>query len=310
MNPVYPKIYGLIGYPVKHSFSPVMHNSAFNHLNINAEYRLFEVKPEELEAFLLENIPVKDTTGRSFYSKDIVGFNITIPHKVRAKEILEREFSSAEHNAMMLRHMHFVKLTGAINTVRRVNGQLIYFNTDSVGFLESLKRDLGFNTKEKKALVIGCGGAGRSVIAGLSWRQNRIKKIYIYDIHKKAVDSAINQFSKFPKVMGILEPISRKHMPDVVEHCDLLVNASSCGMREKDMPVVGKYLLHKNLYIYDVIYHRQTRLIKDARSLNLPAANGLGMLLYQGAQAFEIWTEKNAPIEVMKQALDKEIRAK
>ena len=93
MNPDPPKIYGLIGYPVKHSLSPTIHNAAFKHLGINAEYRLFEVKSDELEAFLLKSDKTfNDTDGRSVRAGDVLGFNITIPHKVKAREILEREF--------------------------------------------------------------------------------------------------------------------------------------------------------------------------------------------------------------------------
>ncbi|MBU1871310.1 MAG: hypothetical protein KKH80_00700, partial [Candidatus Omnitrophica bacterium] len=179
MNSNSKKIYGLIGCPVRHSFSPAMHNSAFKYLNINAEYRLFEVRPEELEPFLLDDISVKDINGNSVRAKDIGGFNITIPYKIKAKEILEREFPFDKNAPYRLRISHYVEVSGAINTVQRIGDNIEYYNTDALGFERSLAQDLNFDTYNKNTLVIGCGGAGRAVIAGLSWKQNRINKIYI-----------------------------------------------------------------------------------------------------------------------------------
>ena len=155
-------IYGLIGYPVKHSLSPAIHNAAFKACGINAEYRLFEVKPEELEDFLLKDIPVKDVNGNSFSSQEIIGFNVTIPHKVRTREILESNFPFDKNANQQHRDLFYVMLSGAVNTVKRENGKLSYFNTDAEGFLKSLEGDLNFVTKDKKVLIIGCGGAGRS----------------------------------------------------------------------------------------------------------------------------------------------------
>ncbi len=302
-NPSLKKIYGLIGYPVKHSLSPAMHNAAFKHLNIDAEYRLFEIKPEALEMFLLKNIHVKDTEGNSFFSQDIVGFNITIPYKVRTKEILEREFSSNKNAPLILWDLHYVKVSGAVNTVRRADGKLEYFNTDAAGFLKSLKENLKFDTEKKKVLIIGCGGAGRAVIAALSWKQNKINKIFIYDVNKEALDSAKGHFSSFQYVMDKLEFILDKDIPRVIKDCQLIINASPVGMKEGDGSIVDKTQLHRNLSVYDVVYNRETQLIKDAKSLGLPAADGLGMLLYQGVDVFELWTGQKAPIEIMRQAL-------
>jgi len=297
------RIYGLIGYPVKHSLSPRMHNDAFQTLNINAEYRLFEVKPEELEGFLLKNIPVQDTKGESFFSQDIVGFNITIPHKVRACEILLPAGEVFVKN-ITTRQDHYVFLSGAINTAKRDSDKLYYYNTDASGFLESLEKDLEFNTKNKNILIFGCGGAGRAVVAALTWEDSGIKKIWVYDPNKEAIKCAIKHFERFDFVREKLEFLfSEEQIPEKIKDCALLVNASPISMEEGDGSVIDKSLLHKNLSVYDVVYNRQTQLIKDAESSGRPAKNGLGMLLYQGVEAFKFWTGQGAPVEVMHKAL-------
>lgn len=287
-----PKIYGLIGYPVKHSLSPTMHQSAFDALKINAKYKLFAVKPEELEDFLLSNIPVQDIKGESFFSQDIVGFNITIPHKVPA---LIKNITIVTYPEVIL--------SGAVNTVKRDSGKLHYRNTDGAGFVKSLQEDLKFDISNKNILILGCGGAGRAVIAGLTCAGTNIGKIYIYDTSREAIESAEEHFRAFGSVKDKLEFIQGKQIPDAIKKCQLLINASPVGMKEGDGSLLDKNLLHKDLYVYDVVYNRQTQLIRDAESLGLPAVDGLGMLLYQGTAAFEFWTGEKAPVEVMRKAL-------
>ena len=297
------KIYGLIGYPVKHSFSPAMHNAAFKYLNIDAEYRLFEVKPEELKDFLLnKDFVAKDREGNSIHARDIVGFNITIPHKVRVLELARLVEN------VTVRVYPEVLLSGAVNTIKRDNGKLHYLNTDTIGFVKSLIEDLKFNPEDKNVLLFGCGGAGRAIIAGLTPQEGfKVKKIYIYDANKEATNSAENHFSalasNFGSLRNKLQFISIEGIPKVIPACQLLVNASPVGMKEGDGSVIDKNLLHQSLYIYDVVYNRKTQLIRDAESLGLHAKDGLGMLLYQGVSAFEFWTGRKVPVEVMRKAL-------
>lgn len=304
-----PAIYGLIGYPVKHSLSPLMHNAAFKALKINARYTLFEIQPDELEDFLLRNKKAKDVEGNYFSVEDFSGFNITIPHKVRAKEILEKRFPFNARKDRALENSYYVKLSGAINTVKKEDGILRYFNTDASGFLRSLKHDLGFDTEGKCALIIGCGGAGRAIIAGLSWKNCGIKKIYAYDISNEVINSARKHFfqSAFPQsehLTKTLEFISIEQIPEVITRCRLLVNASPVGMREEDASVINKNLLHQDLCVYDLVYNRTTPLTEDAKARGLKhVVDGKGMLLCQGADAFEIWIGEKAPLDVMRDAL-------
>jgi len=301
-----PLIFGLIGFPVKHSFSPAMHTAAFKKLGINAKYTLFEIEPKDLEDFLLK--PEKefnDTEGNIFRAGDIVGFNITIPHKVRAKEILKKQANTKNENPF------YAELSGAINTVKRENGNLAYTNTDAPGFLSSLKKELGFNPKGGKALVIACGGAGRAIIAALSESDCGIDKIFIFDKSREAVETAKKHFSacvvNYPHLEKKLEFITENKISDTIKKVNLLVNTSPVGMKEGDCSPVDKNILHERLYVYDAVYNRQTQLIEDAKSLGLKASCGLGMLLYQGVYAFEFWTKKPAPVKEMEEALKKEI---
>lgn len=306
------KIYGLIGYPVKHSLSPAMHNAAFKELNIDAEYRLFEIAPGELEEFLLNpDKIVRDTSGRTIRAGDVRGFNITIPHKVKAREILQTRFPLIE-GEVTRQDLYYVKLTGAINTVKRTVPGLIYWNTDVYGLHGALEIDLGCEIKNKQVLVVGCGGAGRAVIAALSWKDYRAGKIYIYDLNPEAVNSLKEHFSELPRdyrenLEERIEFISCEEIPEKIKYCSLLINASPVGMKQDDSSLIDKNLLHQGLFIYDVVYNRNTQLIRDAKQLGIPAAGGLGMLLYQGVAALERWIQERAPVEEMKSALREEV---
>lgn len=282
-----PKIYGLIGFPVKHSLSPVIHNTAFKELGINAKYHLFEVKAQELEIFLLGSLQVKDMDGVPFSSNDIVGFNVTIPHKVPALLVNITIVTQPE-----------VVLCGAVNTVKRGDGKLYYYNTDASGFIKSLHEDLRFNTEGRKIFIFGCGGAGRAIIAGLTEQGANVKEIFVYDPDSGAITSAKKHFSRF-SIDNKIEFIPAEQITHTIENSDLLINASPVGMKEGDGSPVDKRLLRRELYVYDVVYNRKTQLIKDAELMGLAAVDGLGMLLHQGVRALEIWLEQKIPTAIV-----------
>ncbi len=284
------EIFGLIGYPVKHSFSAAMHNAAFSHLGMDAEYRLFEVRPEDLEEFLLKRT-------------DIECFNITIPHKVRAREILKKNFQNQDTDIA-----EYSDLVGAVNTVKRMPEGANWCNSDAPGFVRSFKEELGINGKGINVLVIGCGGAGRAVIAGLSRDENFAKNIYVYDRNPATQRSLVEYYRYFPQVRDKLRIINRENIEILLEDCSLLVNASPLGMNPGDESIIDKDLLHESLAVYDVVYNRETRLVREAREKGLKAAGGLGMLLYQGVIAFEFWTGKTAPVDIMRTALEEKLK--
>jgi shikimate dehydrogenase len=270
---------------------------------------LIPVNPEELEDFLLHDKIVSDVDGQSISVEELSGFNITIPHKVKTREILEKEFPSKEDDSKIQDIFYYVKLSGAINTVKREGGKLKYWNTDASGFLKSLENDLNFRPKNKKILLIGCGGAGRAIIASLSWINVGIKKIYVNDINVEAMHSAEEYFQRLPQPTYLkdkLEFVSTENIPELIKTCDLLVNASPVGMQGEDNSVIDSALLHEGLYVYDIVYNKVggTRLIREAKSRGLTVGSGLDMLLRQGMDAFGLWTGEPAPEMVMRQALN------
>lgn len=270
------KIYGVLGYPAKHSLSPAMHNAAFHVLKINAEYRIFEKKPEELENFL-----------HSLPEENIYGLNVTIPYKEKVIPFLDKISNEA-------------RLISAVNTIKVSASQLEGFNTDGEGFLNHLAEDLKFNPQGKTIAVIGAGGAARAISVYLS--KTRPKIITIYDVDKTKLSALISHLQGNFKNVEFKAANSPEELN--IRDSDLLVNATPIGMKETDACLVDKKYIHKNLLVYDLIYNpKETKLLTAAKTKGAKTSNGLGMLLYQGMLSLEIWTGEKAPKEVMQEAL-------
>jgi len=270
------KIYGIIGYPVKHSLSPAMHNAAFKALEINAEYKLFEVKPEELKSFL-----------NNLDKSNILGLNVTIPYKEKVFGFVSLEPENS-----------YLRQIGAINTVINKNGQLLGYNTDISGFSKHLKENI--DPANKKVAIIGAGGAARAVSFALA--KSAVKEISIFDIDN----------SKSENIRKMIRSLFADFLISVVNNIDdlqiknkdLLINATPLGMKPRDPCPIEERQLHKDLFVYDLVYNpAETNLLKLAKKAGAKTSNGLGMLLYQGMQSFEIWTGKPAPKEVMQKVL-------
>ena len=268
------KTYGIIGYPVKHSLSPTMHNATFKALGIDAVYESFEVKPQDLEK------AIKDLA-----ESGVCGFNVTIPHKTACMKFLDSIDKDAER-------------IGAVNTVDIKNKKLFGYNTDGPGFLRSLKEDLGFAPEGKNIFIIGAGGAARAVVCALA--KIGAGSITIVDkVKEKAIELSGMRSAGCP-----LNHIDyEESWQPFARQAQLLVNASPVGMKDSDPVPIDTDLLHNGLVVFDLVYNRETDLIKAARKKGLKACAGLGMLLYQGVEAFEIWTGRKAPVEIMRQAL-------
>jgi shikimate dehydrogenase len=274
-----PKLYGLVGFPIKHSLSPRMHNAAFSKLKIKAKYKLFELKPEQLRGFL-----------GSLKKKNICGFNVTYPYK---EEILG--FLNSKSLA--------VNEIGAANTVVvDHSGKLKGFNTDYLGFSAHLKE---LKLKPKRVAIIGAGGASRAVCFALA--KMKISELCIYDIDKfKAISLFKNLNSNFPETKF---DVATRIEDLALAKKDLLINATPIGMRQDDPCLVSPQDLHPGLFVYDLIYSPpETKLISLAKNNNLNYANGLGMLLYQGVFAFKYFRGRIPPVNIMKEALLKGVR--
>lgn len=279
------QIYGLIGHPVEHSLSPAMQNAGFAHLGIEAEYVLYDIEPGDLENFL-----------KGDRAKGMSGFNVTVPHKIEVKNYIERS-GLLDGNAGKL---------GAVNTVTIESAGLMRgFNTDGPGFYRSLVEDLKFEPEGKAVFVLGAGGASRAIIMYLGAGPRRI---LVSDIDDKRAEALRIQFEKYygNKKFEIVRP---EKIGEAIENSDLLINATPMGMSESDPSPVDRKFLRPGLYVYDLVYNRPaTALVKEAKRSRCHAVTGLGMLLYQGAIAFEIWTGKKAPVEVMKRALKETLK--
>lgn len=279
------KIYGVLGHPVGHSLSPAMQNAAFKAAGIDAEYGVYDVAPEGLADFL-----------SSLHKKNISGLNVTIPHKIKAKEFIEK------HGTLDA----FAKKLGAVNTIKvGVDGKLCGFNTDGPGFYRSLVEDLKFEPEGKTVFVLGSGGAATAIVMYLG---NGPKSIFIADVDKnKAVALKAHYDEYYDKTrLSIVDP---SDIGNKLGSNDLLVNTTPVGMKDGDPSPVAKEILPRGLRVYDLVYNRPaTQLVKEANAMKLHAVTGLGMLLYQGAIAFEIWTGQQAPVSVMKKALKEALK--
>ncbi|MFA4984332.1 MAG: shikimate dehydrogenase [Candidatus Omnitrophota bacterium] len=274
------EVYGVLGYPAKHSFSPAMHNAAFRALGIKAAYRLFEIRPSELEDFMA-------TLGEN----NIRGMNVTIPYKEKVLDYINGYRQPA------------VKIIGAANTVKIDNdGRLSCFNTDFSGFMQHLAE---LKVRPKRVAVIGAGGAARAVCFGLA--KKKVSEIALYDIDRFRSISLVERLKSVFSSGDFLaaSSIEGLRIPDK----DLLVNASPVGMKPDDPCLVNAGQLHPGLFVYDLIYNPgRTKLLELATSRGLANSNGLGMLLYQAVLSFSHWTGRDAPQDIMGRALQRELK--
>ncbi len=274
------KLFALIGYPVAHTLSPYMQMAAFSRLKIKALYIPLAIEPKRLAQAI------------KMLRSGTSGFNVTIPHKSACMQHLD----SVDKLARMI---------GAVNTVVVKNERLFGFNTDATGFIKSVKTDLKITLKNKACLVVGAGGAGRAVAFALA--KEGAKEVFIVDVQKAKAVSLVRNIKKyFPKCR--IEASSQHSILNAQYNIDLLVNATPLGMKKTDPLPIDLKILNKTKAVYDLIYNiSPTRLVKTAKQRSIKASNGLGMLLYQGAEAFQLWTHKKAPVEVMRKALKRKI---
>ncbi|OIO73678.1 MAG: shikimate dehydrogenase [Elusimicrobia bacterium CG1_02_37_114] len=267
------KVVGVIGYPIEHTFSPIMHNKAFEFLGLDFVYVPFMVKPQHLKMVV-----------DSLRTLNICGINVTIPYKEKIIKYLDFADDITKNEI------------GAVNTVVNKNGKFIGYNTDGMGFKESLKKK--FNPHSKTVLLLGAGGAAQSIAVHLV--HSVVSRIYIYDMVKDKASKLVNKLNKITspgRVAGLADNIS-----NIIEEVDLLINATPVGMNEKDKCVIEPGLLHKNMFVYDIVYNRETQLIKEAKKRKIECLDGIEMFLHQGAFAFQLWTGREAPIEIMRKA--------
>ena len=271
------RLAALLGSPVEHSQSPLIHNTAFQQLQLPYTYLAFDVPPEHLK----EGV-------EGLKALKAIGFNLTMPHKEAVIPFLNELSQEAA-------------IIGAVNTVKVEGDRLIGHNTDGKGFLMSLQ-DAGFTAVGIKAVIAGSGGAARSVALALAQENVRQLVLLNRSLHR-AEEIALMLREATPEIDVKVAELNQANVAVELQDADLLVNSTPLGMDENstDSIVADGSILKPPLLVYDLLYHPpRTHLMKQAEVQGCTTLNGLSMLLWQAALAFEIWTGVPMPVDVVK----------
>ena len=270
------RVCGVVGDPIEHTLSPTIHNAAFNHLKLDFVFLAFRVKAADLENAI-----------RGMRGLGIHGLNVTMPHKSAVLGYLDEVDPT-------------VQFLGSANTILNKDGKLSGFNTDGLGALEAL-RENGAELSEKKVLLLGAGGAAKAIAFSLAQEVGELAILNRAAEKAKELAEALGSlFNK--KVVG--GTLSSDAIAKSLQDSDVLINATSVGMHpEANHGIVPPQWLRSDLTVMDIVYNPvETKLAKDAKAAGAKVISGVEMLIYQGAASFEIWTDRLAPIEVMRRA--------
>lgn len=283
------RILGIFGHPITHSLSPKMQNAALKAAGLEREfiYLAFNIVPNDLEK-ALEALKVLGAKG----------VNVTIPHKEAVIPYLDELDAHAE-------------AVQAVNVIVHDQGKLIGYNTDGVGFIRSLKEDAGIGPKGKKILVLGAGGAAKAVSIALA--SAGAGKIAIVN---RTMERALSLAEKL-SVWGekpLTYDFSDKYLDNLKEEIiksEIIVNTTSVGLYPPELSLLTDFqeLIHPGQLVADIIYNpKETLLLKQAKRKGCKILSGSGMLVYQGAEAFRLWTGLDAPVKIMRKVLEDELK--
>ncbi len=263
------RFYGILAYPAAHSLSPILHNSAFKALSLDARFDIYKIPPQEFSSFF-----------EFIRKKPLSGLSVSLPYKERIMDFLDFVDEKARH-------------IGAVNTVKNVEGKLFGYNTDWIGVVRAFKNIEKLHLKD--VVILGAGGASRSVISAL---KDKVKTITILNRH---IDRACDVAKDFSISYDSLDHI-QNYSPDI------LIQATSCGMypRLNESLLPQSYFLNapKKMVVFDLVYRPLLTCFLDyASKAGHRIITGDTMLLYQAQEQFEIWTGQKAPVEIMRDAL-------
>jgi shikimate dehydrogenase len=270
------RVCGVIGDPIEHTLSPIIHNAAFNSLNLDIVFLAFKVNFQEVGSALA-----------GMRALNFVGLNVTMPHKKAVISYLDGIDPDA-------------KFLDSINTINKKDSKLIGFNTDGIGALKAL-RENGVNPQEKRVLLLGAGGAATAIAYTLAKESNEL-------VILNRTPAQAEKLANILKITGNKKVIAGSLSPNTIQqslkNSDILVNATSVGMEPNThQSLVLPEWLKPDLVVMDIIYKPiETKLAKYAKAAGAKVVSGVEMLIYQGATSFEIWTGCKAPIAVMKKA--------
>lgn len=275
-----PELTCLLGSPVSHSISPLMHNEAFRQLNLNYVYHAYDINTEQLKSKVDE-----------LRKNNVRGFNLTMPNKNAMCELCDSLSPAAQ-------------IIGAVNTVVNENGRFIGYTTDGIGYMRALRED-GIDIIDKKITLLGAGGAATSIFVQAAL--DGVAEISIFSRRSKFFDRAKSIIATLKNYTDCTINLYDFDNEDIlhrkISESSLLINGTSVGMapNTEQSLINDSHMFHKDLVVSDVIYNpRETKLLQMAREAGCKTQNGLYMLLYQGAEAFRLWTGKEMPVEHIK----------
>jgi shikimate dehydrogenase len=278
---------GVFGDPVAHSLSPQMQNAALRACKIDMQYARFHIRASELKSAL-----------RFLRELDFIGVNLTVPHKIAAVAQIDEADERANR-------------TGAVNTIRLRDKKLAGSNTDGEGFLRAIRSEFSVDIRDLRVMIIGAGGGTGHAIAWQCALENCERLVLVNRILEKAKTLAERLRPSFagPRVLGPVArleatPWDEAALRAQLAHVDLIVNATPLGMNPSDPTPIPTRLLAPHHMVFDAVYGpSRTSFLRAADEAGARGANGLSMLLHQGALSFSIWFDREAPIDVMRAAL-------
>ena len=279
----------VLGFPVAHSLSPAMQNAGLAALGLEARYAKIECSPEDLA----------EAVDRA-RAANFLGLNLTIPHKFEALKLCTEVDDTAQ-------------LLGSANTLLFDGRRTAGFNTDGPGLVRAIRDSFGMDLRDLRVMILGAGG-GAGTAAALQCALEKCPRLVLVNrTIEKARDVAAraNQLLQSDRLEGPDDPVTvipfeTDMLRDQLARTDLVINATSLGMKRSDPPLIPAALLTPDLTVFDMIYRPAvTRLLEDAQAAGARTANGLSMLLHQGALSLEVWTDRPAPVDAMRAALAK-----
>jgi shikimate dehydrogenase len=288
MREIHPPIrLGVFGDPVGHSLSPQMQNAALGAFEIKMQYARFHIRANELRSAL-----------RFIRELDFVGINLTVPHKIAALRQIDVADESASH-------------CGAVNTLRLHEDKLIGANTDAEGFSRAIRSEFSIDLRDLRVMILGAGGGTGHAIAWQCALENCERLVLVNRTPAKtsAIVERLRRFFAEPRVLG---PVARLEAVPWEEtairaqltNIDLIVNTTPLGMNPSDPAPIPARLLAPHHIVFDCVYRpSKTALLRAAEEAGARGANGLSMLLHQGALSFSLWFNRDAPIEAMRSAI-------
>lgn len=275
------QLIGIIATPIRHSISPKMHNAAFSKLGLDYAYLAFDIEQSQLE----DSVKGLKAIGAR-------GFNVSMPYKTAIIEYLDELSPTA-------------KLCQAVNTVVNENGKLVGHMTDGSGLIRSLQ-DEGYDIRGKKVTVIGCGGAGKAI--QIQAALDGVSELSIFNRSAERGQQVVDLINKHTNCKATFYHLNDElALKEQLADSYLLINATSIGMAELEGQsfISDSSVLHPGLIVCDIIYNpRKTKLLQQAEEAGCKVMNGVGMIIYQGAEAFKLWTGEEMPIDYIKDVLD------